>query len=67
MNHVCIGLVLFFFCPADKPVAVSDFCASVSREVAQLQRLSKAELAALQRPRKEAIASLRRTYKRLCK
>lgn len=66
-STVCIGLLVVFFCNAEKPVAVSDFCDQVRGEVAKFKSLSDVEIAALQRPRKEAILSLRRKYEKLCK
>lgn len=65
-SKVCVGFLIIFACPEDKPVTVSDFCQSARPEIAKLQRLTEAELKALQRPRKEAILALRRSYKKNC-
>lgn len=65
--NVCFGLLVVFFCQAEQPVTVSDFCRIAGPQIAQLYRLSDAELAALSRSRKAAIAKLRRNYERQCK
>lgn len=38
-STVCFGLLVVFFCEAEKPVAISDFC-----QQAKLIRLDRAEI-----------------------
>ena len=67
MTNVCFGLLVVFFCQAEKPVTVSDFCKIAGPDVVRLYKLTDAELTAMSRQRKEAIAALRRNYQRQCK
>lgn len=57
----CIGLLVIFACPTDKPIAISEFC-----QVSSLIRVEKGESKRLSFETNKQIAKHNRKYHQLC-